>query len=118
MNVRWNIIRKKFPEPFNTVECPLIYAKQTKIKSYEQMDKLYKSITQKGGEGIMLKNPKSLYEGGRSANMLKVKPSFDIEAVIVDYTQGKGKYNKKLGGFVCKKLINMDTYHVIEKEKT
>jgi len=117
MNVRWNIIRKKFPEPFNTVECPLIYAKQTKIKSYEQMDKLYKSITQKGGEGIMLKNPKSLYEGGRSANMLKVKPSFDIEAVIVDYTQGKGKYKKKLGGFVCKKLINMDTYHVIEKDE-
>ena len=57
------------------------------------MDKLYKSITQKG-EGIMLKNPKSLYEGGRSANMLKVKPSFDIEAVIVDYTKGKGKYEK------------------------
>lgn len=117
MNVRWNIVRKKLPEPFNTVECPLIYAKQTKIKSYEQMDKLYKSITQKGGEGIMLKNPKSLYEGGRSANMLKVKPSFDIEAVIVDYTKGKGKYKGKLGGFVCKKLINMDTYHVIEKDE-
>jgi DNA polymerase/3'-5' exonuclease PolX len=117
MNVRWNIIRKKLPVPFNTVECPLIYAKQTKINSYEQMDKLYKSIIQKGGEGIMLKNPKSFYEKGRSVNMLKVKPSFDVEAVIVDYTEGKGKYKKMLGGFECKPLINMDTYHVIDNDE-
>lgn len=118
MHVRWNILRKKLPAPFNEVECPLIFAKQTTVKSEEHLDEMYKSVIQNGGEGIMLKNPDSLYVNGRSPDMVKVKPSFDVEAVIIDYKMGKGKYKNMLGGFECKPLINMDTYHVIDnKEK-
>ena len=117
MNTRWNILRKKLPEPFKNAECPLIFAKQTTVKSEEHLDEMYKSVLQNGGEGIMLKNPDSMYEGGRSTNMLKVKPSFDVEAIVVDYKMGRGKYENMLGGFVCKPLINMDNYHVIDNNE-
>ena len=49
--------------------------------------------------------------------MLKYKPSFDEEAIIIDYKEGKGKYKGMLGGFVCKPLINKDTYHIIDKDE-
>ncbi len=115
--VRWNIIRKDLPEPFNTIECPLVFAPQTKIKSEEQLVTAYTKIIQGGGEGVMIKQGESMYENGRSNLMLKLKPSFDEEGLIVDYTEGKGKYAKMLGGFVCQPLKNMDKYHVVDKDK-
>jgi len=36
--------------------------------------------------------------------------------MIVDYNPGKGKYTGKLGGFVCKPLINHDTYMTIDQD--
>lgn len=115
--VRWSIIRKDLPEPFNTIECPLVFAPQTKIKSEEQLMNAYTKVIQGGGEGVMIKQGESMYENGRSNLMLKLKPSFDEEALIIDYTEGKGKYVGMLGGFVCQPLINMDTYHVIDKKE-
>lgn len=115
--VRWNILRKSLPEPFNTIECPLVFAPQTKIKSEEQLMTAYTKVIQGGGEGVMIKQGESMYENGRSNLMLKLKPSFDEEALIIDYTEGKGKYVGMLGGFVCQPLVNMDTYHVIDKKE-
>jgi DNA polymerase beta len=115
--VRWNLIREKFPEPFKTMECPVIMAKQTPIKSHEHMELLYNDIIENGGEGIMLKDPNSKYEDKRSNYMLKYKPSFDEEAIIIDYSGGKGKYSGMLGGFVCRPLINKETYHTIDPDE-
>ena len=112
--VRWNTIRKKLPPPFNTIECPLICASQTKIKTEDHMMTLYNKVIQNGGEGLMIKQGESLYSDGRSSLMLKLKPAFDEEAIIVDYKGGKGKYSGMLGGFVCQPLINMDKYHIID----
>lgn len=116
---RWDDLKKNLPKEFQ-IECPLKMAKQTLIESEEHMDTLYKSILKKGGEGLMIKDPDSFYEDGRSNYMLKVKPSFDEEGIIVDYKPGKGKYQGKdkeiLGAFVCKPLKNMDTYHVVDKD--
>ena len=114
--VRWNIVRKKFHVPYNKLACPLIMAEQTIIKSHDHLEELYNNIIENGGEGIMLKDPKSKYEDKRSNYMLKYKPAFDEEAIIIDYKEGKGKYSGLLGGFVCRPLINKDTYHIIDPE--
>ena len=114
---KWMKARKELPEPYCDLDYPVIMADQIKIESYEQMDHYYKSIIDNGGEGIMIKDPESQYQDGRSNYMLKVKPSFDEEAVIVDYKMGKGKYSKMLGGFICKPLINHDTYHVVDQDE-
>ena len=92
----------------------VICAKQLKIKTIQHMEDIYKGVLKKGGEGIMIKDPTSLYEDKRSNYMLKYKPSFDAEAVIVDYHMGNGKYDGILGGFICKPLINYDTYSIID----
>jgi DNA polymerase/3'-5' exonuclease PolX len=65
----------------------------------------------------MLKHPEAVYEDKRSNYMLKYKPSFDEEAIIMDYKDGKGKYQGMLGGFICKQLINHDTFHVVDEDE-
>ncbi len=112
---RWDSMVSTLPEEFR-IECPLKMAKQTLIESEEQMDKLYKDILKKGGEGLMIKDPDSFYEDKRSNYMLKVKPEFDEEAEIVDYKLGKGKNLGILGSFICAPLKNMDTYHLRDKD--
>ena len=75
------------------------------------------SIIDHGGEGIMIKHPECKYENGRSPYLLKYKPCFDFEGIIIDYKPGKGKYENLLGGFVCKPLINHDTYMTIDDDE-
>jgi DNA ligase-1 len=95
----------------------VVFAKQIVITSIPQMEKIYKTVLEKGGEGIMMKCPSSQYEDKRSNFMLKYKPSFDSEAVIVDYHMGNGKYDGVLGGFMCKPLLNYDTYSIIDPDE-
>ena len=113
----WNKIKLNLPVEFQSINCPIVFADQIPINSIEQMETIYKDILKKGGEGIMIKDPDSFYEDKRSNFMLKYKPNFDAEAIIVDYKFGNGKYSNMLGGFVCKPLINKDSYHVIDNNE-
>jgi DNA ligase len=54
-------------------------------------------VVKLGGEGLMLRQPGSAYEQGRSATLLKVKPYDDAEATVIAHEVGKGKYAGKLG---------------------
>jgi DNA ligase-1 len=114
---RWKKTRVALGEPFTSFDFPIIVAEQIPLKNKSQLNSIYKSIINNGGEGVMFKNPNSDYEDKRSNNMLKYKPSFDEEAIIVDYKPGKGKYKSVLGCFVCKPLINMDTHHIIDNDE-
>lgn len=49
-------------------------------------------VEKKGGEGLMLRKPGSLYEGKRSSTLLKVKSFYDAEALVVGHEPGKGKH--------------------------
>ena len=114
---KWNIRRNDYPYQFNTLECPVTVASQEVVKDEEHLDSIYKDIIKNGGEGIMLKDPNSPYEGKRSNYLLKYKPNFDAEAIIIDYKPGQGKYKGMLGGFICQQLINHDTYMSIDENK-
>ena len=61
-----------------------------------------KTIETAGGEGLILRNPESNYELGRSWNLIKVKSFEDIEVEVLDYYPGEGKYEGMIGGLVCK----------------
>lgn len=65
----------------------------------EEKVALYSSVMENGGEGIMLKRLDAQYMlGGRpSNNWYKAKKSMTIDAVILGFTQGKGKYNSQIG---------------------
>jgi DNA ligase 1 len=54
-------------------------------------------VVRLGGEGLMLRQPESYYEAGRSPTLLKVKPYDDAEATVIAYEPGNGKFAGKLG---------------------
>lgn len=53
-----------------------------------------------GGEGLMLRQPQSLYEVGRSTTLFKVKTFLDAEARVVEHLPGEGKHAGRLGALV------------------
>jgi DNA ligase-1 len=53
-----------------------------------------------GGEGLMLREPGSRYQIGRSATLLKVKTFHDAEARVVDHQAGSGRHKGRLGALV------------------
>lgn len=100
------------------ISPPLVFAIQKRITDESMMKSFYQNIIDNGGEGIMMKHPLSSYENGRSNYMLKYKPAFDREAVIIDYKMGDpdSKYKGMLGSFICRPLINHDTYMSIDED--
>ena len=54
-------------------------------------------IVELGGEGLMLRQPESEYEPGRSPTLLKVKLYDDAEATVIAHQPGEGKFAGKLG---------------------
>lgn len=53
-----------------------------------------------GGEGVMLRQPGSRYEAGRSPTLLKVKTFRDAEGRVVEHLPGKGRHTGRLGAMV------------------
>jgi DNA ligase-1 len=72
---------------------------QVKCKGESHLRQYHKKIRKQGGEGVMLREPNSRYEGKRSHTLLKVKDFEDTEAKIVGYTPGTGKHKGKLGAY-------------------
>jgi DNA ligase-1 len=50
-----------------------------------------------GAEGLMIREPGSDYEVGRSYTLLKVKQFQDDEATVIGYTPGKGRHKGVVG---------------------
>ncbi|MEZ6129875.1 MAG: DNA ligase [Planctomycetaceae bacterium] len=50
-----------------------------------------------GGEGLMVREPGSRYEIGRSSTLLKVKTFHDAEATVLAHQPGKGKHKGRMG---------------------
>jgi len=74
---------------------------QVKCKGKDHLNQELKRVQDLGGEGLMLRQPKSMYVGSRSATLLKVKTFEETEAIITGYVPGKGKYSGITGGLKC-----------------
>lgn len=59
----------------------------------EEMDK----VVAKKGEGMMIRDPLSKYEGKRSDTLLKVKKFEDAEATVIGHNKGTGRCSAMLG---------------------
>jgi len=69
------------------------------------LKKRMKEITDIKGEGIILRDPNSLYENRRTKTMLKVKEFHDAEAIVLDINKGTGRLENLMGAIEC---INKD----------
>lgn len=85
-------------------DCPALYVNvlpQFVCRGADHLRAELDRIEQLGGEGLMLRQPASLYEAGRSATLLKVKRFLEAEAVVVDYEPGRGRHQGRVGALIC-----------------
>ena len=75
----------------------LISVKIHKIKNISDILIKLKQIEKKGGEGLMIRKPSSLYENKRSSSLLKIKSFSDEEGTVIGYNKGIGKYKNMIG---------------------
>jgi DNA ligase-1 len=73
---------------------------QWRVASHAELLAQMKNTVKAGGEGLMLHRANAPYRGGRSDDLLKVKPSDDAEARVVAHVPGRGKYAGKLGALM------------------
>ena len=82
---------RRHPAPYSTV------LSQIECRGIDHLQQQLEDILQQGGEGLMLRQPGSLYESGRSSTLLKVKRFHDTEARVIDHLAGAGRHKGRLG---------------------
>jgi DNA ligase-1 len=68
-----------------------------KCKNQAHLDEELKKVLAKQGEGLMIKDPNSMYEGTRSDKLLKVKVFVDSEAKVLKHETGTGRCWNMMG---------------------
>lgn len=53
-----------------------------------------------GGEGLMLRQPGSHYEVGRSSTLLKVKSFSELDAQVIEHLAGQGRHRGRMGALL------------------
>eukprot|EP01060_Flectonema_neradi_P003106 TRINITY_DN1196_c1_g2_i1.p1 TRINITY_DN1196_c1_g2~~TRINITY_DN1196_c1_g2_i1.p1 ORF type:complete len:299 (+),score=37.26 TRINITY_DN1196_c1_g2_i1:106-1002(+) len=74
---------------------------------HEEMDR----ILSRNGEGVMLRQPGSMYVHARSPTLLKVKRFLDCEALVTGIEPGKGRNFGRMGALHCE-LENGKQFYV------
>ena len=75
---------------------------QTRCKGKAHLKQELDQLVAVGAEGLMIRQPGSLYVATRSSTLLKVKPFKDAEGVVVGHEPGKGRHKGRLGGIVVR----------------
>lgn len=68
-------------------------------------------ITALGGEGLMLRQPGSRYEVGRSSTLLKIKTMIETDAYVIEHLPGEGRHRSRMGALLVQ-LANGTTFNV------
>eukprot|EP00026_Physarum_polycephalum_P000339 Phypoly_transcript_00339.p1 GENE.Phypoly_transcript_00339~~Phypoly_transcript_00339.p1 ORF type:complete len:1688 (+),score=210.60 Phypoly_transcript_00339:78-5141(+) len=78
---RYALILHHYPGNHPTV----ILAPRFLCSSVVALTKILRQIVEEGGEGVILRKPRSLYDPGRSTSLVKLKPATgDQEALVVE----------------------------------
>lgn len=98
LSERLNLLKQyliQYPSPYIEI------IEQIPIQNKDHLQQFYQSILNKGGEGVVVRNPNAPYTQGRSAQILKIKPILDEECTVIAHHKGKGKYSNKMGAISC-----------------
>ena len=82
--------KSQFVLPHEQLRCKDIAHLRAELERIESL----------GGEGLMLRQPESRYESGRSMTLLKVKTFHDADGVVVAHEPGIGRHKGRLGALV------------------
>lgn len=73
---------------------------QKRIENDAALQALLQRTVRAGGEGLMLHRGSSLYQSGRSDDLVKVKTHEDTEARVVAHLPGKGRHAGRMGALL------------------
>lgn len=73
---------------------------QFKVADRAGLRNAFVRVVKNGGEGLMLHRAASLYQAGRSDDLLKLKSYQDAEARVISHLPGKGKHQGVLGALL------------------
>lgn len=84
-------------------EFPKIHFIETHIiTTLEDAQILFQEYLADGHEGIILKDMNSIWEDKRSKFQIKFKAELDLEAEVIGWEEGSGKYIGKMGSLICR----------------
>jgi DNA ligase-1 len=101
---RSNLLRSYKPAFDKCGSIDVIEQTEVDLDSYVgelQFKQINKDAIAAGYEGIMIKDPRAIYECKRSTSWLKQKPFIEVSLSIVEVEEGTGRNEGKLGAFVC-----------------
>ena len=81
-------------------DYPLVLVPTWFAESSEKIDVLQDYCLNKGFEGIMIRDPESMYEHKRTTALLKYKKIETIQGIVRGFKPGKGKHEGRLGALV------------------
>ncbi|MEA1999812.1 MAG: hypothetical protein U9N61_10905 [Euryarchaeota archaeon] len=84
---------------------PAIWETQVKLPmttetAMANVDIMLNHFLSKGGEGVVLRKPESVWTPQRTWDLLKLKPWLDSEALVTGYVWGKGKLEGLMGAMI------------------
>ena len=77
-----------------------LYHRHEVCRGVDHMREELRRVEALGGEGLMMRRPRSHYEVGRSHSLLKVKSFHDAEARVIGHQPGTGKHKGRLGALL------------------
>jgi len=75
----------------------LVAVEQSRIADHGALRRRLAATVAQGGEGLVLHRADAPHRNGRSDALLKLKPEFDTEAVVVAHHAGRGRLAGQLG---------------------
>lgn len=75
-------------------------AQKWEAKTKDELMPIYEQIVANGGEGVIMKDPRHLYECKRSKSWIKFKEVQDCDLIVTGWYPGEGKREGLIGGFI------------------
>jgi DNA ligase-1 len=73
---------------------------QFEVLTHDKLSQKLYEVRHRGGEGLMLHKKDSLYKFKKSDDLLKLKPYFDAEAVVISHIAGHGRLEGIMGALL------------------
>lgn len=73
---------------------------QTRVANEEALQTELARVVALGGEGLMLHRGSALYRQGRPLDLMKLKPAYDAEAVVLRHLPGRGRLRGMMGSLL------------------
>ena len=94
---------KNYVDLTKTLNHPHMRAvEQQTFPTWSELNVYHQTLVSQGAEGIMLHKKNAYFAIGKSNHLLKLKSVQEDDAIVIEYTDGKGKHKGKVGALVVR----------------